>query len=115
VESYGSRSMLVSEMDRYPPLPYYTYRYEGSKSIPMAGDSMFDLDTQPQQVGHGSHRCAAAPCKAVEEIASRSTDWKNIVMHSVLAGQILEATQDLNHLSNDHRVLEPSQSDTNLT
>ncbi len=42
-------------------------------SIPIAGESMFDLDTQPQHVGHGSHRCAAAPCKALKKRANRSS------------------------------------------
>lgn len=53
-------------------------------SIPTAGESMFDLDTQPQHIGHGSHRCAAPPCKATEERASkRSIDWEYIVSQFV--------------------------------
>lgn len=60
-------------------------------SIPTAGESMFDLDTQPQHVGHGSHRCASAPYKAAKERANkRSVDWKQslaiCVAFSVLEG-----------------------------
>lgn len=58
-------------------------------SIPMAGDSIFDLATQPQHVGHGSRRCAETPCKAVIERADRrSADRRCIVLHSVSFSEI---------------------------